>query len=187
MRFMLCIILLMLGGCDQYSTIKEAPTNIKNITVTPGQQWNKVPAIASFGGVETWTIDGTSLDSVAFFAGIQDGKPIVKSTKKEEYPVFKADMLPNDLVELVESSLAKYYEARVTKSGTLQPVAMGTEQGFQYEFEFITPDDLTRRGFIAGIVKNGLLNLIFFQGARLYYYEHHLDNIRGMLATIRIE
>ena len=108
MRFMLCIMLLMLAGCDQYSTIKEAPTNIKNITVTPGQQWNKVPAIASFGGVETWTIDGTSLDSVAFFAGIQDGKPIIKSSKKEEYPVFKADMLPNGELSIsVNSTLRR--------------------------------------------------------------------------------
>jgi len=186
-KIVLLIIVTILGACSTHSIVTDKPQTIKSITVTPTLIWNKVPSNLSIGGVPTWTADGISLNSLSFFSDIKDGKTLIKATKKEQFPIFKADMLPTELVELIESTLAKAYEAKVLSSGNLKPLKLGNDDGFEYTFDFVAGDELPRRGYIAGAVKNEKLHIIFYQAARLHYYDTRVGDVRDIIKTAAIK
>lgn len=185
-RLILLTGLLILGACTQYSLVKPTTIEVKGITVSPTIPWNSASSAAGVGGKPTWTADGTKLNSVVFFPAVKDGKSLFKSTKKEEYPAFSADMLPNEIAELVESSISKIFKATISKKGTLKPLVIDGNPGFQYNFEFVTQDDIPRRAFVAGATKNSELYLMFYQATRMYYYEKYIDEIKNMASTMRL-
>lgn len=186
-NLMLIIVVALLAACSVHSIVKDQPQTIKSITVTPTLIWNKVPSNLSVGGVPTWTADGISLNSLSFFSDIKDGKTLIRATKKEQYPIFKADMLATELVELIESTLAKAYAAKVLSSGNLKPLTIGNDDGFEYTFDFVAGDELPRRGYIVGAVKNEKLHIIFYQAARLHYYDSRVEDVRNIVKTAVIE
>lgn len=59
-------------------------------------------------------------------------------------------------------------------------------QGFQFNFDFITGDDVPRRAFIAGAVKGEALYLMFYQATSLYYYDKYLQDVMSMAAGMRL-
>ena len=187
-KICLFTVIVLLSACAQYSMVKSGPQTMGPMTVTPSHDWNQVPSTASLGSLPTWTADGITLDTVTFFADVEDGKPLIKPSRKDEtYPVFQANMLPTELVDVFESTLAKAYNAKITQSGQLKPVILDGKPGFEYTFEFVTPDELTRRGYIAGMVKDGHLHMIFYQAAKLYYFEHQLENVRMMVSSMSVK
>ena len=185
-KLLIIISALLLSGCNQYALVKPEPVKVKGITVSPANPWNSAPSIDSIGGRPTWTTDGVILNSVTFFPAIKDGKPLFKSSQKEQFPIFTTDMLPNELVEIVESSIAKKLGATISSRGGLKPMMIDGNQGFQFNFDFITGDDVPRRAFIAGAVKGEALYLMFYQATSLYYYDKYLQDVMSMAAGMRL-
>jgi hypothetical protein len=186
-RYLLILILFIVSACSTHSIVKDTPQTIKGITVTPTLIWNKVPSTLAVGGVPTWTADGISLNSISFFSDIKDGKSLVKATKKQQFPTFRADMLPTELIELIESTLAKAYQAKILNQGELAPLMLGTDDAFEYTFDFVTGDELPRRGYVVGAVKNEKLHVIFYQAARLHYYDSRVADVKSIVNTAVIE
>lgn len=187
MKRLVLALFVFLSGCAQYALVEQGPQKVKAITVTPSQEWNRVPSMASPGGIPTWTADGISLNSIAFFSEIKGGDPLIRSSKDEEYPIFRADMLPTELVDLIEATVAKLYKATISKSGQLRPLTIGGTPGFEHNFEFVTPDELTRKAYVAGALKEKQLHLIFYQAARMHYYDRHFDSVSAMVETATLE
>lgn len=186
-RLFIITAIALLSSCAQYSVVESGQQTIGPMTVTPSHEWNKVPKNASLGGLPTWTADGITLDTITFFADIEDGKTLIEPKKKDEqYPIFQANMLPTELVDVFESTLAKAYQAKITQSGQLKPLMLDGTPGFQYTFEFVTPDELTRKGYIAGIIKNNNLHMVFYQAAKLYYFDHQYQNVENMVNGMTI-
>lgn len=182
-NLLLVIVIISISGCNTHTMVKNEAQTIKAITVTPTLKWNKVPSMFSVGKVPTWTADGLSLNTISFFSDIKDGKPLIKSSKKEQYPVFKADMLPTELVEMIESTVSKAYQAKILSSGALRPILIGSDDGFEYTFEFVATDELPRKGYIAGVVKDEKLHLIFYQAARLHYYDSLVEDVQNIVSS----
>jgi len=179
--------MVFLSSCAHYTVVKTGKQTIGSMTVMPSHEWNRVPAGASLGGLPTWTADGVSLDTVTFFADVKDGNTLIKPEKKDDqYPVFQANMLPTELVDVFESTLAKAYQAKISRSGKLTPLMVDNRPGFQYTFEFVTPDELTRKGYIAGVIKDDHLQMIFYQATKLYYFDHQFQNVRNMVKSMTI-
>jgi len=187
MRNLLIGFAILVAGCTSYALVESGPQKVKAITIEPPQAWNKVPSMFSPGGVPTWTADGISLNSIAFFSQIKDGEPLISGQKKEGYAVFRADMLPTELVEIVESTVAKLYGATISSKGDLRPLTFGGSPGFEYDFEFLGKDELPRRAYVAGTVKNSQLHMVFYQAARMHYYNRHLAGIAQMVKGASID
>ncbi len=184
---LLCFALLVVAGCQTYEKVEQGASKVGGLTVTATAPiWNKVPSSHSPGKLPTWTVDGVALNSLSFVSGIKDGKPLVEADEKARYPLFHADMLPNDIAELVQSTVAKVFTANVSAGGELKPLTIGGQPGFELEFEFVTPDEVIRRAFVGGTVKNGELQLVVYQAARMYYFGKNLPQARELITTARL-
>lgn len=168
-----------------HTLVKPEPVKVGGITASPSNAWNAVPVSERIGGSPTWTKDGVALNSITFFPAVKDGKPLFKSTKKETHSPFTADMLPNEIVEIVEASLAKELGAVITNRGGLKPLSIDDGPGFQFNFDFVQ-NSIPRRAFVAGAIKNDSLHLIFYQATSLYYYDKYLHDVLSMAANMKL-
>jgi hypothetical protein len=109
-RILVLVALIALGGCvPTYTLVGPGQTEIakKAMTVRPTAAWNRIPKGASdIAWEESWTRNGPLLDTIAFVGGLPDGDTLVRQQKKsdQQVPTFRADMSPQDLVSMIESS-----------------------------------------------------------------------------------
>jgi len=179
-------LLMLLTGCNQYTLVKSEQIDMDGIMLTPTDGWNSVTKGISPKGIKMWTADGMMLNSIMFFSEIADGKPLVKADTEEQYPVYAANMLPNEVMELVESTVAKLYNGTISGTGKLKPIKIGTDPGFQFTIDFIGEDNVPRRLFAAGTTKNEMLYLVTYQATQLYYYDKHLAEVTSMVGNMVI-
>ncbi|MEM7541367.1 MAG: hypothetical protein AAF384_07235 [Pseudomonadota bacterium] len=183
-------LLLGLAACaPQYAVVENTQQQIGPLGVNPTQQWNEVPKTHSIGRKPTWTVNGVTLDSLTFFVDVKDGEALLSSQGKEDksYPTYASDMLPHELVEMVEKTFAVELSANISESGELAPVTFGGQPGFEFEFRYITPDELKRRAYVIGAIKNETLNVVVFQAAALHYFDKILPSARSMLRGASVE
>lgn len=178
---------LLLAGCVTYQQVERGTSKVGGLTVTTqSANWNKVPSGHAPGRLPSWTVDGVALNSLSFVTGVKDGKPLVEADEKAKYPLFHADMLPNDIAELVQSTVAKLFAANITSEGELKPLQIGGQPGFALEFEFVAADEVQRRAFVGGTVKNGELQLVIYQAARMHYFAKDLPQARDLIVTAKL-
>ena len=166
---------LLLVACAALPRMAAGPITVKSVmTVTSDGAWNKLE-FAGRGPGENWTSDGLTLDVLSFFVGLKEGDalapPPTGSARKP--PVFRASMLPNEIVE--------FYEATVTQDGStfrlerLVPAPFAGAPGFRFDFSGTRKnDDVALRGFGHGAVIKDRLYLITFRAPRIHYYPKHL-------------
>lgn len=174
---------LLLSSCFAMVRMGPGTVTVKELlTVNSDGGWNRLDLPGSGPG-EVWTSDGLTLDLLTFYVGIKEGEPLAPAPlgSKRKPPVFRADMLPNEIVEL--------YESTATQDGStftlerLVPVAFGGAQGFRCEFSMTRKrDDLSLRGLAHGAVVKGRLYLITFRAPRIHYFTKHLPRVE---ATVR--
>lgn len=178
-------VIAALASCATYSKIESNRQWVKDISVEPSTAWNKVPFAPS--GTVQWTQDGQLLNSVTFISGILPGKPIFKVSKRAEFGLFRADMLPNEIMELTESSLSKAYSTTLFEASDLKPARFGDTPGFRFSYRYVRgDDDVERIGVAAGAVKKDKLYLILCEGTSLVYYERIAEDAERILATAQI-
>ena len=181
------IICITLSGCNQYSAVGTKPVAVGSMTVRPESAWNAVPRQEQLFGAPTWTRNGRSLDSVSFIFGIREGEPIVmglSSTEKGELPAFEEGMLPDEIVELFETTALKIYQTQIIEKGVLRPISLAVGPAFEYEFVATAPDQVIRRSRLYGIVKEDKLYLVFYQAARMHYFDASESDIERIVKTI---
>ena len=178
-RLLILAGVLLLSACNQYTLVQPGLVEVQQIAVSPTKPWNAAPPADRMGGYPTWTTDGVILNSVTFFPAIKNGKTLFKSRRDNPYPVFTTDLLPNEIMEIVESSIAKELGATISGSSGLKPLTIDGNPGFQSSFDFIAAD-VPRRAFVAGAVKGEALYLMLYQGTDLYYYDKYLEDVMSM-------
>ena len=187
-KISLLAIVVLLHGCVQFSLIESKPNSIGNITVKPDRLWNKAPKqYAIFPGVPTWTIDGIPLNSLSFFSDIRDGKPIFTTRKKGEFPVFRMNMLPNEVIELVETTISKALNARIYDHGELNPVVIDGRNGFEYSFEFSTEYSPVSKAYLVAVIFDNQLQMILFMATKLHYYDNYINEVRELVLNASIK
>lgn len=180
------LCLCLLTACNGYSLVKKEQTSIEGISLMPRGQWNAAPANFSFRGVPTWTADGAFLNSIMFFPKVAEGETLVKAQDKEQYPVYEANMLPNEIMDLTKSTIAKMYSTTIADEGEIAPFRTQAGMGFQFSFAFADQDGLTHQVLATAVVKDSLLNLVVYQAAGMYYYDKDLANVKNMMATLDV-
>jgi len=192
-RFLLIVVVLPLGGCvTAYTLVTPGVLLVGSLQMSPDDAWNLAPAAHSPSlrkGTQVWTKDGPLLDRIMIIPGVPDGQPLLKDkTGTAALPVFRANMLPNEIEELTESSLVKIFgegSAAVTTLN-LRPHRFGSDRGVLFDLEIAVSDSPAYKGLVGAFVSNGLLYLMMYIGAEPYYYEKHLAAATALISGARI-
>lgn len=181
--------LLVFAGCGTFQAVGMEQTVVAKgpLKVTPPAViWNKVPSINTpYVNGEVWTASGLPLDTVIFVSNLNDGIAIYKPARNSntEYPVFKADMLPNELAELVISSISIQTGAATVDIDQLLPRLFAGADGFDMTYQRTGQDEVKRRGRVAGAVVDGKLHLIMYEAARLYYFDQYAQQAERLIES----
>jgi hypothetical protein len=166
------------------------PVRVANSTmkVTPSVDWNQWSARPSDKG-EIWTLDGTALNELTFFARITNGNPIYweKDGFNQPLPVFRKDMLPTDLVELFEVSNRTLLQSSLFKIENVEPAKLGGYDAVRFRYSYENQSDgLTRLG--EGVASNvdGKFYMINFVAPKLHYFDRDVAKFRQIVDSIVI-
>lgn len=178
MRFIVVIALaLLVGACTQYALVQPQRVTVKDaLIVEPDIAWNRINQqdISGRSRTEIWTADGPLLNSIVFFAGIEDGKPLFVQTaeqeKKGKLPEFRSAMNATDIMELLESTVARITQSSLTKTRDLRPEKFAGRDGFRFDMSYVGKDEVDRDATAVGVVHEGRLYMIFYDGARLHHF-----------------
>jgi hypothetical protein len=190
MRRIILVVLLgsLLGGCVAYTAVAPGQSSFGSLQVTTSQAWNQAPAAATPAarkGSKVWTQDGLLLDRLIFIPAVPSGEAIFRVKSKDQaLPVFKADMLPNEIEELTESSIVKLFgEGQVSvETKNLRPHKFGASAGFLFDMQVAVSDGPDYGGITGAFVSGDQLYLVLYLGAQPYYFDKHRDEA---LAIIR--
>lgn len=193
LRSIAAILLLGLAGCPAYTLVPESSASAAGMQVQVDAPWNKVNqlAVQSSGAVEIWTADGLNLNMLIFIGGAKDGEPIlhrhnVNAPAKNPAPVFRASMAPAEIVELWEAVMAQLSSTTIAKGSNIQPVKFGGLDGFQFDFNYATKDEVDRQGVGFGLVKDKKLFLVFYSGTKLHHYNLRLASATKIMQSAKI-
>ena len=191
-RLILSSLAMLATGCISYSGINPGEMDYSGLKVRTSQAWNMAPkeaTPASRAESRTWTQDGILLDRIVIIPGIPSGEALFKVTSSEQaLPVFKADMLPNEIEELTESSIVKLFgEGQVAvETANLRPHRYGENNGFLFDMNVAVSDGPNYKGITGAFVVDERLYLIIYLGAEPYYYEKHLDEALVIIKGARV-
>ena len=183
-------MLALLGGCvTGFTEVLPGVNTLGSLRVTADANWNKAPSGATPSArstSRTWTQDGLLLDRITIIPGVKDGEAIFSSRNKSAaLPVFRADMLPNEIEELVESSIVKLYgegQSAVSTSG-LRPQGFGSDGGFMFDIEAAVTESPDYRGLVGAFIVDDTLYLILFLAADPHYYDKHLASADAIIKS----
>lgn len=178
---MLVALAVFTSGCvaTGYTLVEPGARAVEGLQVNATSGWNQAPPMHTPSmqkGAALWTHDGPLLDQLIIIPGVADGEPLMKSSSKSAaLPLFKKDMLPNEIEELTESTLVKYFgegNAAVT-TRNLRPHRFGDYRGVMFDFDSTVSDNPEYRGTAGAFVANDKLYMLFFLGAVPHYYDKH--------------
>ena len=188
------IVYLLLAGCAPTKYLLVAPgiVAVDNLTVQAGTGWNKAPAVATPTARKTsatWTKDGMLLDRFSIIPGVPDGEPLlVVRDKSAAMPVFRADMLPNEIEELLESTIVKLFGEgqAVVNTSNLRPYRYGDNAGVMFDLEATVTDSPKYNGIVGAFIADEKLYVMFFLGAQPHYYGKHVAEAEAIIKSALI-
>lgn len=179
-------LLLIAAGCQNFKLVEaNKPVNVGNgVTVTTDIAWAEQASPTVSGTV--WTADGVELDALMFFTGVQQGKPLVKpdAVRTKELRVYKTDMIPDDVMELLSSNFGHIGYQQV-KTANLKPAPFGSAQGFRFDLDFLTQDGLEMKGEALAAQRDKTLDLILFMAPTEYYYDRYTPTVEKVFASVK--
>ena len=119
----------------------------------------------------------------------QSNEAIFKIRAKDlSQPVFQADMLPNEIEELTDSSIVKLFgegQVSVEKSGP-RAHRFHDRKGILFEMDIAVSDGPDYGGIAGAFVYKKKLYLIVFLGARPYYFDRYKDEALAIIQGAKI-
>jgi len=134
---------------------------------------------------EIWTVDGAGLQAVRFVEGLEDGDTLFKGKPGQELPEFKKDMRAHGVMDFIVDSMGAIGLTQI-QTKNLRPIKFGTLPGHRFDFTCLTEDGLEMEGFVVGALIEEHLHLIFYYGARQYYFAKHAGHVEKLLESIRM-
>ena len=190
--FSIILSLSTVACMPAYVAVAQGNINYDGLVIKTDQAWNLAPRISTPSarkGSKVWTQDGILLDRIMIIPAVPDGESLFITTSKDQaLPTFKADMLPNEIEELTESSLVKLFKEGevVVQTSNLRPHRFGEHNGLLFDINVAVSDGPNYRGITGALVVDKRLYLIFFLGAEPYYYKKHIDEALVIIKGARV-
>jgi hypothetical protein len=185
LRALVCC--LALASCVGFNAVEAGkPVNVGDgITVDSQVAWAH-----GFGGNASgtvWTIDGFGLNELRFLTAIAPGSPLLQiaGVARSELGTYQTSMLPNDVMDLLSTTLARIGQQQV-RTSALRPVPFGSDSGFRFELEFVTRDGLQMKGMVLGAQRRGKLDLIAFTAPVEFYFDRYAPMVEQIFASVRV-
>jgi hypothetical protein len=178
---------LALCGCVSFQAVEGGMSvNVGNdVTVDPQVAW----ANPSGAGISTtvWTIDGFGLNELRFLTGIKPGDPLlqVSGVARAEIGVYATSMLPNDVMDLLTSTLGKAGFQQI-RAERLRPAQFGTVTGFRFELDYLNKNGLRLKAMVLAAQRGGNLDLIMFNAPAEYYFDRYAPTVEQIFASVRV-
>lgn len=179
-RFTCLALVATLAGCvTGYTLVQPGSNTAQDLRVNAGSGWNLAPAVFTTGarkGAQTWTRDGLALDRLVLIPGVPDGETLLVDRKDTAaLPAFRKDMLPNEIEELMESTLVKYFgEGNATVStANLRPQMFQGERGVMFDVTAKLSDSPDYKGTIGAFIADEKLYTVWYIAADPHYYDKH--------------
>ena len=182
---------LLVCACSTYSAVKPGTVQVGALNVDPSTTWNTVANLGrSYTNSKTqvWTLDGLLLNRIIIVPGVAEGEPIFKQTSESQaLPIFRSDMLANEVEELVESSIVKLFgEGQVAvHTEKLRPNLFGENRGFLFNMVVSVSDGPDYHGLTGAFVHEQQLYLLMYFGAQPYYYEKRREEAEALIKSAR--
>jgi hypothetical protein len=177
-------VLFIVSGCAYYSLVESG----RKVEVDQGLwveseiPWNK----AKQRGAVIWTVDGPNLQQLIFFPGIKEGKPLLKPVTgqdSDKMPTYMAGMTFIEIIDLLEATLARENVHQFEKQNIVS-VTVGGEDGFRFDFSYVSEEGLNYNGIAAGAVRDDKLYLVMYIGTTLHYFEKYIEEVDYILKSI---
>lgn len=185
------LAMLMVAGSAQAHKLRSAgvPVTVADstLTVTPARDWNRLDV--NIGkNTENWTVDGQQLNDITFFAGITDGRPLVRerSKKREPLPKFTGTTLLVEVPELLENTHRTYKLSGSFRMMSVAPEPFLGHDGVAFAYEFVDQDNLTRQGEARAAIIAGKLYMMTFEAPRLSYFAKGIADFRALAQSARL-
>lgn len=179
-NFVVLFLLIAISGCvPTYTLVTPGANSIQNLQVEANSGWNMAPSAltpSARNDSQTWTQDGLLLDRLLFIPSVPNGEPIIQSSSDSAaLPIFRSDMLPNEIEELAESTFVKYFgEGSVAISTeNLRPQRFGEHRGVMFDMNITVTESPDYRGTVGAFIVNKELYLMLYFAAEPYYFGKH--------------
>ena len=190
---LLFVLLVTLTGCvAPFSLVTPGVVAVENLTVQAGSGWNNAPIHQrQFARKQSvaWTKDGLLLDRLVMIPGVPDGEPLlVTRDKTAAMPVFRADMLPNEREELVESTIVKFFGEgqAVVNTENLRPHRFGDDSGVLFDLSATVTESPEYKGLVGAFIADDKLYVLYFLGATPHYYGKHIAEAEAVIKSATI-
>jgi hypothetical protein len=187
----LVALAVLASGCvaTNYTLVEPGARAVAGLQVNATSGWNQAPPMSTPSmqkGAVLWTHDGPLLDQLIIIPGVADGEPLMKSSNKSAaMPLFKKDMLPNEIEELTESTFVKYFGEgnAVVTTKNLRPQRFGENRGVMFDVDATVSDSPKYRGTAGAFVANDKLYMMFFLGAVPHYFDKHAATATSVIQS----
>jgi hypothetical protein len=194
LRLLVAVAVVLVCGCAPFVLVAPERQTVGGvISVQPGLKWNKMTMSNFRGNVEVWTLDGPGLNTLLFFTGVPDGEPLftraagtAQAAQQEKPAVFRATMNPVEVQELLEATMARYFQTTIAEGRNLKPVPLANGQGFRFDTRLIGRDEVEREGVFVGTIRSGKLYGAWFQGAKLHYFKRYVPEFDRIVASAQL-
>lgn len=181
---------LALTACARTSAVEHDRVTVSDtFTVAVEEPWSRITETDPFGRdpPEIWTRNGLLLDAIYFFTDVEPGEPLFDppGRRDETLPIFRADMTPPEIAELIETSLARMAGTSLVEASNLRPEPLGDNPGFRFDLHFVGDDEVARRGFAVGAVVDDLLHVVLFWGTELHHYNLQRADVERLIGSLR--
>lgn len=189
---LLLAVAVFTAGCvANYTLVPPGTIRVakSSMTVVPSRGWNRTPAAAgALPREEYWTQNGPLLDTIRFVGGLEAGQAITKQKPKDDrkVPVFRPDMTPQDLASMLESYYRIVSNASTFATTNVTPKPFLGQTGIQIDFDYVTADEVKRRGRAVMAVVNAKLYLVSFNAASMHYYDSLLAEFDTIASSATI-
>jgi hypothetical protein len=190
---LLIVFLVTLTACvAPYTLVTPGIVAVEDLTVQAGSGWNNAPIhqrhYARNDSI-AWTKDGLLLDRLVFIPGVADGEALLMTREKTAaLPVFRADMLPNELEELVESTIVKFFGEgqAVVNTENLRPHRFGDHRGVLFDLSATVTESPEYKGLAGAFIADDKLYVMYFLGATPHYYGKHIAEAEAVIKSATI-
>jgi hypothetical protein len=193
-RFLIFLIpVAFLAACvAQFSLVTPGVVAIEDLNVQAGSGWNNAPIHQrrfARQNSAAWTKDGLLLDRLVFIPAVSDGEPLLTTREKTAaMPIFRADMLPNELEELVESSIVKFFGEgqAVVNTENLRPHRFGDSRGVLFDLSATVTESPEYKGLVGAFIADDKLYVMYFLGATPHYYGKYIAEAEAVIKSATI-
>lgn len=178
-------------GLNAYRLVEPREREVVgDMRVTPTLRWNRAPrTLNDISREENWTMHGVTLDGLTFIGGLEDGNELVRWQRRtdiRQVPRFRADMSPPEIASMIES----YYRIRAGSVSFemtgLQPRTFLGRPGFQFDYQHLGGNELSRQGRVVGAVIGRRLYMILFDAPRSHYFPALIPEVERIVDSARL-